>query len=54
MYENYNFLPNDLSLGWDGMVNGRKAAEGDYVWYAEIEVEDGTIRMFKGDIVLIR
>ena len=54
MYENYNFLPNDLSIGWDGMVNGRKAAEGDYVWYAEIEVEEGTTRMFKGDVVLIR
>ena len=54
MFENFDFLPNDLSLGWDGFVNGEKAAEGEYVWFAEIELDDGSFRMFKGDVALIR
>lgn len=54
VYENYNFSPNDLDLGWNGFVDGQKAAEGDYVWYAEVEIETGESRMFKGDIALVR
>ena len=45
-----NFLPNDLSSGWDGTSNGQRVNPGVYVWRAEIEFQDGDVRTMHGDV----
>lgn len=54
MFEQKEFSPNDYNFGWDGYVNGQKANVGEYVWYAEVELSDGEIRMLKGDLALVQ
>lgn len=54
VFEQLNFVPNDYSKGWDGTVRGDKGQLGVYVWYCEVEFIDGEIKLFKGDVTLIR
>ncbi|MDO8368934.1 MAG: gliding motility-associated C-terminal domain-containing protein [Saprospiraceae bacterium] len=44
----------DASQSWDGNVRGDKAQMGVYVWYCEVEFIDGQIKLFKGDVTLVR
>jgi hypothetical protein len=39
---------------WDGTIRGEKGLVGVYVWYCEVEFIDGEIKLFKGDVTLIR
>jgi gliding motility-associated-like protein len=54
MYEALNFQPNDPSKGWDGNLKGQKCNPAVYVYWAEIELFDGTRQIVKGDVTLIR
>ena len=54
MYQAHNFLPNDESKAWDGLFNGNQLATDTYIWFAEIEFEDGDREVFKGDVALIK
>ncbi|MBR9922092.1 MAG: hypothetical protein GYB31_14730 [Bacteroidetes bacterium] len=54
VYEQYNFLPNDLMLGWDGTHRGKEVNEGVYVWIMEGYFKDGEPFLEKGDVTLIR
>ena len=54
MFEQKEFSPNDYTYGWDGYINGQRANVGEYVWYAEVELSDGEIRMLKGDLALVQ
>jgi gliding motility-associated-like protein len=54
VFENYNFEPNDPSKGWDGKFNSEKCNPGVYVYWAEVELIDGTKWIIKGDITLVR
>lgn len=54
MYEALNFQPNDPSNGWDGTLKGQKCNPAVYVYWAEIELFDGTKQIIKGDVTLIR
>jgi gliding motility-associated-like protein len=49
-----DFSANDPSHGWDGTFNGKDMGPGVYVWLAEIEVESGVIKLYSGDVTLIR
>lgn len=44
----------DANQSWDGRMRGDKAHNGVYVWYCEVEFIDGEVKLFKGDITLIR
>ncbi|MDX1912611.1 MAG: gliding motility-associated C-terminal domain-containing protein, partial [Saprospiraceae bacterium] len=44
----------DATQSWDGRVRGDKAHNGVYVWYCEVEFIDGEVKLFKGDVTLIR
>ena len=54
VFEAENFQPNDFDRGWDGRIFGRRANEGVYAWFAEVEFRDGVVEMLKGDVLLIR
>ena len=49
-----NFQPNDPDYGWDGTHRGQLMNAAVFVYIAEVEFIDGEIRLFKGDVVLMR
>lgn len=49
-----NFGPNDPELGWNGTFRGREMNPGVFVYLVELLLKDGEVRMFKGDVTLIR
>jgi len=49
-----NFQPNDPAYGWDGTHRGQLMNAAVFVYVAEVEFIDGEIRLFKGDVVLMR
>jgi len=54
VYESGGFMLNDMSVGWDGNFRGQKMPTGIYVWYVEVETEDGEPATFKGNTTLLR
>lgn len=48
------FQPNDPAFGWDGNFDGRPMNAAVYVYFVEVELEDGVVIQMKGDIVLMR
>ncbi|WP_212003520.1 gliding motility-associated C-terminal domain-containing protein [Chitinophaga sp. HK235] len=54
VFEAVNTPANDRSYGWDGTVNSKRADLGSYVYFAMVEYLDGTTRMIKGTVLLIR
>jgi hypothetical protein len=49
-----NIDPNNYSVGWDGSFKGQVINPGVYVYLIEVEFADGQIRMFKGDVTLMK
>lgn len=54
VYQDKNFDANDETRGWDGQFRGKECNPGVYVWYVEVEYQDGYIEALKGDVTLIR
>lgn len=54
MYEARDFQPNNPAIGWDGTLKGQKCNPAVFVYWAEIELFDGTKQILKGDVTLIR
>lgn len=44
----------DGTQGWDGTYRDGLMDPGVYVWYAQIVYIDGVVRLFKGDVTLVR
>ncbi len=49
-----NAEANDPKFGWNGLLNGKPADTGTYVYFITIAFADGTTQLFKGTVVLIR
>lgn len=49
-----NFQPNDPAYGWNGSHRGQVMNAAVFVYFAEVEFIDGEVRLFKGDVVLMR
>ena len=49
-----NILPNDPSIGWDGRYRNQWAEPGVYTWWAEIQYQDGSTEIIKGDVTILR
>ena len=47
------FESTDKTIGWDGLIKGKKALEGVYSWYLQAEV-NGKSKRLKGDVTLVR
>ncbi|HMG16812.1 MAG TPA: gliding motility-associated C-terminal domain-containing protein, partial [Saprospiraceae bacterium] len=54
VYDAIDIPVNDLDYGWDGKQKGQKANSAVYVYYIELTLIDGTVKILKGDINLIR
>jgi gliding motility-associated-like protein len=48
------YRTSQLGQGWDGMVNGRKADVGGYVWVVQGTTYTGKVIAHKGTMVLVR
>jgi len=54
VYEEYNVADANSMMGWAGLYSGRRAAEGVYVYYAELTAKDAGQEIVSGDITLVR
>lgn len=53
IYEAKNFPINSLQHWWDGSFDNEKLAVTNvFIYYVEVELEDGTIDILKGDITI--
>ncbi|MFC4262299.1 PKD domain-containing protein [Ferruginibacter yonginensis] len=53
VFSRYSFAANDASKGWDGTYKGKKLGSDVYVYVFEIQCENNTTMMYKGNIALI-
>ncbi len=54
LYEERHLPVNDPGVGWDGTFRGQIMDPGVYVYVAEVELADGSTRLYKGDVTLVR
>lgn len=54
VFEVYNGEPNNPAWGWDGTYRGQPVNPAVYVWFAEVEMDDGTTQILKGDVAIMR
>lgn len=54
VHERTNFLPNTPESGWDGQLHGKPMNPAVFVYYAEVELLDGSSKFFEGSITLMR
>ncbi|MBP8238647.1 MAG: gliding motility-associated C-terminal domain-containing protein, partial [Saprospiraceae bacterium] len=54
MYEGKDLAPGDITMGWDGMFDGRDCPSGTYVFMAEVETAYGEVIALKGELNLVR
>lgn len=54
VFEEKNFLTNDLSKAWNGSFRNKKLPSGVFVWQAEMELENGRVVKFAGDVSIVR
>ncbi len=54
VFEFYNFPPDDVAFGWNGLFRDKKMDTGVFAYFAEVEFIDGEKKLFKGDVVLMR
>ncbi len=54
MFENSHFQPNIPIFGWNGYFNGTQVNPGVFVWIALIEHLNGEIKIYKGDLTVVR
>jgi gliding motility-associated-like protein len=49
-----DILPNIAKSGWDGTFNGQPLNPAVFVWWAEVELENGQKLLLKGDVTIVR
>jgi len=54
VFENKNFLPNDLQNGWDGTYQGESMNIGVYVYTATVRFVDGEVIRYSGDVSILK
>lgn len=54
VFANKHFPPNEEDMGWDGHFREVLMQPGVFVYRASVELLDGSILQFGGDITLIR
>ncbi|MEO1260622.1 MAG: gliding motility-associated C-terminal domain-containing protein [Bacteroidota bacterium] len=54
VFQYFDFQPNDPAYGWDGTHKEEVLNPGVFVWFADVELIDGTTKLLKGEVHLIR
>lgn len=54
VFETRNTPPNDAAGAWDGRLGNRYVLPGVYLWYLELELADGSVVKYKGDVTIVR
>ncbi|WP_367388003.1 gliding motility-associated C-terminal domain-containing protein [Lewinella sp. LCG006] len=54
LYVDGPFSPNDPQYGWNGKFRGEEMNPGVYVYFATVELVDGSLVQIEGDVVLLR
>ncbi len=56
VHQAVNFKPNDPAYGWNGRINGtgNVLTPAVFVYYAVVELIDGRIILYEGDVTLVR
>jgi len=54
LYENLNATPDDTGSAWDGSYRGKNVPPGVYIWQLEVELVDGGVERFQGDVTVLR
>jgi len=54
VFQYFDFPPNDQAYGWDGYCRGKLMDTAVFAWFAEVEFVDGSVKLFKGDVTLVR
>lgn len=49
-----NIPPDQAAFGWDGSHRGEELDPAVFAWFAEVEFIDGTTKLFKGDVTLVK
>jgi gliding motility-associated-like protein len=54
VFEVTNAEANDPKSGWNGLLNGKPADTGTYIYFITIAYGNGSTEVFKGTVTLIR
>jgi large repetitive protein len=54
VFENKDFQANEQYNGWNGKQNGTNLPPDVYVWVMEVELRNGVIELYKGDVTLMK
>ena len=52
VFNEKNFPPNDPNFGWNGTYKNKQAQQGVYIYSIKIEMTNGKVRDFSGDVML--
>ncbi|MCP4120628.1 MAG: gliding motility-associated C-terminal domain-containing protein, partial [Bacteroidetes bacterium] len=54
IYQYHDFEPNNPTYGWDGKHRGQLMNPAVFAYFAKIEFTDGEVRIYEGDVTLMR
>jgi gliding motility-associated-like protein len=54
VFESLNATPNEAAFGWDGTFRNKQMNPAVFAFYAELGMLDGSNRVVKGDVTLLR
>jgi gliding motility-associated-like protein len=54
IFQYYNFQPNNPAYGWNGKHRDELMNSAVFTWFAEVEFVDGLVKLFEGDVNLVR
>ncbi len=54
LYSRSDLQINDPSAGWDGTFRDDVMDPGVYIYVVEVELIDGSVRLYKGDVTVVR
>jgi len=54
VFDNNNFLPNDLQLGWNGIYKNDIVPLGVYLYTATVRFVDGKVLRYSGDVSVVK
>ncbi|KAA3634126.1 MAG: hypothetical protein DWQ02_11910, partial [Bacteroidetes bacterium] len=54
LFSQKDIFPNDPTAGWDGTHKGKLLNAGVFIYLAEVEFIDGKIKVYSGEVLLMR